>query len=84
MAQCFRQRLCREFTAGHGGASDDLIAPNGNIGHTDVVSELVLPGVALEEAVKVDVAAMESGLIVPVLESPDADFLAAATHGTGR
>jgi hypothetical protein len=59
-AERFRYRIGREFPTGDGGESNDLIAVRSNVRRADMVSELILPGIALEEAVEVDVAAAKA------------------------
>ena len=46
-----------------------------------MVTELVLPGVALEETVEFDVPAAESSAVIPGVQATYADFLLHTTHG---
>jgi len=60
----------------------DVVALNGDIGCPYMVSKLNLPGVALEKAIKVNIAAAKSVSVVPGFQSPDANFLRRISHGT--
>jgi len=56
-AQGFRQPLGNHFARGDGYEAGDLVALGGYIGGADVMTELVLPGIALKEAIEVDIPA---------------------------
>ena len=50
-----------------------MFALDGDIGGANVVTELVLSGIALEEAVEIDVSTMEAGSVILRFQSADAD-----------
>jgi hypothetical protein len=59
-AQRFGQLLRGQLPAGGSGKTNNVAASDGNIRRSDVVSKLVLPCVALEEAIELDIPAPES------------------------
>ena len=81
-ALCFRQLFCSHFSAGDSDKSGDMVALDGDIGRSDVVSKLILTGIALKEAVEVDILATESGSVVPGFQSPYTNFLLRVIHET--
>ena len=81
-AQVSRQLLCNHLSTGDGDKPGDLIAKDGNIGFSNVVSKLILTGIALKEAVEVDVSATEPGSLIPGFQSPDSNFLPRVIHET--
>ena len=74
-AQGFRQLFCNHLSAGDSDKSGDMVVLDGDIGRSNMVSKLVLTGIALKEAVEVDISATESGTIVQGFKSPDLNFL---------
>lgn len=56
-AQGLRKFLCDHFSAGNSDESDDLIYVDGDIGRADMMSKLILPSVALKEAIEIDISA---------------------------
>ena len=59
-AQVFRELICDHLSAGDGDKSGDMIALDGDIGRSNVVSKLILTGIALKEAIEFDIAASKS------------------------
>jgi hypothetical protein len=59
-AQVFRQSLRNHLPAGDGDKTGEVVALDGDIGRSNVVSKLILPGIALKEAIEVDIAAAKS------------------------
>jgi len=79
--QAFRQLLRDHLPAGDSDESCDPIYLSGDIGRTDVVSKLILAGVALEKAIELYVSTAKFGSIVPRFKPPNANFELCATHG---
>lgn len=80
--QAFRQRLRDHLPAGDRDKPYDPVFLNGDISCSNVVSKLILAGVALEEAIEVDIATAKSASIVPGFQPPNANFGLRVTHGT--
>lgn len=59
-AQVLRRLFRNHLPAGDGDESSDVVTLDGDVGHSDVVSELILSRMALKEAVEVDVSATKS------------------------
>ena len=66
-AQDLRQSLRYHFATRYCHKTCDAIAKDGNIGDTDVMTELVLPRIALKETVQIDIPAMEPRPVIPRL-----------------
>ena len=81
-AQVSRQLFCNHLSTGDSDKSGDMVALDGDIGCSNVVSKLILTGIALKEAVEVDVSATEPGSVVPGFQSPDSNFLPRVNHET--
>ena len=79
--QAFRQLLRDHLPAGDSDKTYDPVPLNGDIGRTNVVSKLILAGVALEEAIEVDIPAAESGSIIPGFQPSNTNFELRLTHG---
>ena len=80
--QAFRQLFGDHLPTGDSRKTYDSVSLNGDIGCTNVVSKLILAGVALEEAIKVDISTVKFGSIIPGFQSPNANFVLRVTHGT--
>jgi len=80
--QAFRQLLGNHLPTGGGDKTYDPVPLDGDIGCSNVVSKLVLTGVALEKAIEVDISAAKFGSVVPGFQPPDANFELRVTHGT--
>ena len=78
--QASRQLLSNHLTTGDGDESCDLLFLFGDIGRTNVVSKLILAGVALEIAIEFDVSTTKFASIVPRFQPPNANFELCATH----
>jgi hypothetical protein len=59
-----------------------MVPLDGDIRRSNVVPELILTGIALKEAVEVDISATEFGSIVPGFQSPDSNLLLRVIHET--
>ena len=59
-----------------------MVPLDGDIGRSNVVSKLIPAGVALKEAIEVDISAAKFGSVVPGFQPPDADFALRVSHGT--
>jgi hypothetical protein len=59
-----------------------MVVLDGDISCSNVVSKLILTGIALKEAVEIDVSASEPGSVVPEFQSPDSNFLPRIIHQT--
>jgi len=67
--------FCHNFTGRHRNKPDDTVSLNGYIGDTYMMTELVLPGIALEETIKIDIATVKPGAVVLRLQATDSYFL---------
>ncbi len=81
-AQILPQLLCNHLPAGDGYKTGDIVALDGDIGRADVVSKLILSGVALKESIEVDIPTAKSRSVVPGLQPTDASLVLAINHGT--
>ena len=79
-AQVLGQLLRNHLPAGDGHKPGNVVALDGDIGRADVVSKLILAGVALEEAIEVDISTAKLGSNVPGFQPPNANFELRVTH----
>ena len=79
--QVLRQLFCNHLSAGDGDKTYNSIPMDGDIGCSDMVSKLILPRVALEKAIEIDISTAKFGSVVPGFQSPDANFELRVTHG---
>ena len=80
--QAFRQLLRAHLPTGDSDKTYDAVPLNGDIGRTNVVSKLILAGIALKEAIEVDISTAKFGSIVPGFQPPDPNFELRVSHGT--
>ena len=78
--QAFRQFLCNHLPTGDSDKSYEPVPLNGDIGCSNVVSKLILAGIALEEAIEVDISTAKFVSIVPGFQAPNANFELRLTH----
>ncbi len=74
LAQVLRQFFCNHLPAGDSGKAGDMVALEGNIGRSNMVSKLILTGIATKEPVEVDISTAKVGSVVPRFQSPDSNF----------
>ena len=79
-AQVFRQLLCNHLSTGDSDISGDMGVLVGNISRSNVVSKLILTGIALKEAIEVDIPATKIRSVVPGFQSADANFMLRVSH----
>ncbi len=68
------------FTTGNCHKPGDMVALDGDISSSYVVTELILPGIALKELVQIDIPAMKSQAVTQGFQAACADFLLRITH----
>jgi len=81
-AQLFIQGLHDHLSAGDSDKTNNLFAQDSDIRRADVVSELILPGETMHEAIEFYLPATKPRAIVCGFQPPDANILVFIAHGT--
>ena len=80
--QGLRQLFRNHLSAGDGDKTSKSGPLDGDLGCANRVSKLILACVPQETTIEIDVSTAKFGSVVPVFQSPDANFELRITHGT--